>query len=141
MDQARVEQIRRLIVVAKRWDTFFVVLGIMSMMFGVLMFVTLFVAMGMKGFSRIDWEFFTSFPSRHAAKAGILSAWVGTILVMLVTAMAAIPVGVAAVQPRSMTQCGKRVEAGLLMDFAVACWHWACSSISSALGRASCQLV
>ena len=52
--------------------------------------------MGMKGFSRIDWEFFTSFPSRHAAKAGILSAWVGTILVMLVTAMAAIPVGVAA---------------------------------------------
>ncbi|MBK9521244.1 MAG: phosphate ABC transporter permease PstA [Rhodocyclaceae bacterium] len=96
MDQARVEQIRRLIVVAKRWDTFFVVLGIMSMMFGVLMFVTLFVDMGMKGFSRIDWEFFTSFPSRHAAKAGILSAWVGTILVMLVTAMAAIPVGVAA---------------------------------------------
>jgi phosphate transport system permease protein len=96
MDQMRVEQIRRLIVVAKRWDTFFVVIGIMSMMFGVLMFVTLFVDMGMKGLSRIDWEFFTSFPSRHADKAGILSAWVGTILVMMVTAMAAIPVGVAA---------------------------------------------
>jgi phosphate transport system permease protein len=96
MDQMRVEQIRRLIVVAKRWDLFFVVLGIMSMAFGVLMFVTLFVDMGMKGFSRIDWEFFSSFPSRHAAKAGILSAWVGTILVMMVTALSAIPVGVAA---------------------------------------------
>ena len=96
MNQTRLEQIRRLIVVAKRWDKFFVVLGILSMSFGVLMFLTLFVDMGMKGLSRIDLEFFTSFPSRHAAKAGILSAWVGTILVMMVTAMAAIPVGVAA---------------------------------------------
>lgn len=96
MDQVRLEQIRRLIVVAKRWDKFFVALGILAMAFGVLMFLTLFIDMGMKGVSRIDWEFFTSFPSRHAAKAGILSAWVGTILVMLVTAMAAIPVGVAA---------------------------------------------
>ena len=96
MNQTRLEHIRRLIVVAKRWDKFFVVLGILSMSFGVLMFLTLFVDMGMKGLSRIDLEFFTSFPSRHAAKAGILSAWVGTILVMMVTAMAAIPVGVAA---------------------------------------------
>lgn len=96
MDPKRLEQIRRLIVVAKRWDAFFVALGILSMAFGVLMFVTLFVDMGIKGVSRIDWEFFTSFPSRHAAKAGILSAWVGTILVMSVTALAAIPVGVAA---------------------------------------------
>lgn len=48
------------------------------------------------GFSRLDWDFFTSFPSRRAANAGILSAWVGTMLVMLVTAIAAIPLGVAA---------------------------------------------
>ena len=94
MDPKRLEQIRRLIVVAKRWDAFFVVLGILSMSFGVLMFVTLFVDMGVKGLSRIDWEFFTSFPSRHAAKAGILSAWVGTILVMLVTALSAIPAAI-----------------------------------------------
>ena len=33
-----------------------------------------------------SWEFFTSFPSRRAAQAGILSAWVGTLLVMCVTA-------------------------------------------------------
>jgi phosphate transport system permease protein len=37
-----------------------------------------------------------SFPSRYAARAGILSAWVGTCLVMLVTVAAAMPVGVAA---------------------------------------------
>ena len=41
-------------------------------------------------------DFLTSFPSRRAANAGILSAWVGSILVMFVTACAAVPLGVAA---------------------------------------------
>jgi phosphate transport system permease protein len=37
-----------------------------------------------------------SYPSRHAAQAGILSAWVGSTLIMLVTAVVGIPLGVAA---------------------------------------------
>src|SRR5690606_4669672 len=37
-----------------------------------------------------------NYPSRRAAQAGILPAWVGSLLVMLVTAIAAVPVGVAA---------------------------------------------
>jgi len=41
-------------------------------------------------------DFFTSFPSRRAGSAGILSAWVGTTLVMLVTAAAAVPMGIGA---------------------------------------------
>ncbi|MBC7782710.1 MAG: phosphate ABC transporter permease PstA [Burkholderiales bacterium] len=41
-------------------------------------------------------NFFTSFPSRNPGEAGILSAWVGTLLVMLVTMLAAIPLGAAA---------------------------------------------
>ncbi len=58
-----------------------------------------------------------------------------------------VPVGVAAVQPRSMTQCGKRVEAGLLMDFAVAAAHRSVGPAlrlqRSLLSRCdeSCQLV
>jgi phosphate transport system permease protein len=44
----------------------------------------------------LSWDFFTSFPSRRADAAGILSAWVGTALVMLVTALAAVPLGVGA---------------------------------------------
>ncbi len=88
--------LRRIIVRAKRWDLFFVVLGILSLMIGVLTFAVLFADMASKGLPRLNWEFFTSFPSRRAANAGILSAWVGTILVMLVTAVAAIPLGVAA---------------------------------------------
>jgi len=49
-----------------------------------------------EGLPRIDWNFMTSFPSRRAEKAGILSAWVGSALIMLVTASTAIPLGVAA---------------------------------------------
>jgi phosphate transport system permease protein len=41
-------------------------------------------------------NFFTSFPSRTPREAGILSAWVGTMLIMLVTIMLAVPLGVAA---------------------------------------------
>jgi len=52
--------------------------------------------LGMNGLARIDWQFMSSFPSRRAGEAGILSAWVGTLLLMLVTASAAIPFGVAA---------------------------------------------
>jgi phosphate transport system permease protein len=50
----------------------------------------------MKGADRFTLDFFFNFASRHAVKAGILSAWVGSLLVMLVTALAAVPLGVAA---------------------------------------------
>ena len=48
------------------------------------------------GASRFGWDFFTSFPSRKAERAGILSAAVGTTMIMFVTALVALPVGVAA---------------------------------------------
>ena len=46
--------------------------------------------------SRLDLGFLTSFPSRHPDQAGIKSALVGTLLVTLVTACIALPLGVAA---------------------------------------------
>jgi phosphate transport system permease protein len=88
--------IRALIAKAKRYDALFGVLGILSLMVGVLTFAALFVDMAVQGMARIDADFLTSFPSRRAAQAGILSAWVGTVLVMFVTALAAVPLGVAA---------------------------------------------
>jgi phosphate transport system permease protein len=91
-----VEAIRALITRAKRWDIFFGALGVLSLMVGVLTFCALFLDMAIQGIPRLSVDFFTNFPSRHAAQAGILSAWVGTILVMLVTALAAVPLGVAA---------------------------------------------
>ncbi len=90
------EQIRGLIAKAKRWDVIFVALGVIALGIGLLTFVALFVDMLIDGWARLRPEFFTQFPSRRAGQAGILSAWVGTTLVMLVTAAVAVPLGVAA---------------------------------------------
>jgi len=80
----------------KRYETLFALLGLVALMIGVLTFVALFVDMAVKGLGRLDWDFFTSFPSRRAGQAGILSAWVGSTLVMVTTAFFAVPLGVAA---------------------------------------------
>jgi phosphate transport system permease protein len=80
----------------KRYETAFAVIGLLALMLGVLTFAALFADMAWKGLGRLDWDFFTSFPSRRASQAGILSAWVGSTLVMAVTAFFAVPLGVAA---------------------------------------------
>jgi phosphate transport system permease protein len=79
----------------KRYELLFAALGLFALAIAVLTFLTLFVDMALKGLPRLDADFFTSFPSRRAANAGILSAWVGSTLVMLVTALFAVPLGVA----------------------------------------------
>jgi len=72
------------------------VAGVTALMIAILTFIALFGSMVIDGMPRLTWEFFTSFPSRKPEAAGILSAWVGTTLIMLVTAAAAVPLGVAA---------------------------------------------
>lgn len=96
MNQQELQALRELIASHKRWDWLFGLLGVVALMIGVLTFTALFVNMAIDGIGRIDAEFLTSFPSRRAANAGILSAWVGSLLVMIVTAFAAVPIGVAA---------------------------------------------
>src|SRR5688572_16998677 len=80
----------------KRYDMAFALLGLVALMIGVLTFAALFTDMAIKGLGRLDLDFFLNFPSRRAAQAGILSAWVGSTLVMLVTAFFAVPLGIAA---------------------------------------------
>jgi phosphate transport system permease protein len=48
------------------------------------------------GGSTLSWSFLTSFPSRRASQAGIWHALTGSLFVILVTAVLAVPVGVAA---------------------------------------------
>ncbi|HEX4985749.1 MAG TPA: phosphate ABC transporter permease PstA [Burkholderiales bacterium] len=95
MADMTVAQIRALISKHKRWDLAFAVLGMAALMVGILTFLTLFAGMVIDGAHRLSWDFFVNFPSRHPERAGILSAWVGSTLVMLVTAVTAIPMGVA----------------------------------------------
>ncbi len=48
------------------------------------------------GLPRLNWSFLTSFPSRKAENAGIISAFVGTLWLMAIVTVVAFPVGVGA---------------------------------------------
>lgn len=91
-DQAAYAAIAR----AKRRDIIFSVGGLVVMAIAMTLLLTLIGDLVVRGLGRIDYDFLTNFPSRKAERAGILSAWVGSLLVMLVTALLAIPIGVAA---------------------------------------------
>src|SRR5205823_4186338 len=80
----------------KRQDVVFNAVGIIAMCVGILALAVLLGDLAYDGLSRIDWQFLTSFPSRRADRAGILSAWVGSLCVTLVTLVSAVPLGVAA---------------------------------------------
>lgn len=90
------DEIRGVIARNKIWDAVFSVIGLLAMLVGIVTLMALIVDLMSDGLTRVDWQFITSFPSRKAQLAGILSAWVGSCLVMLVTAAVAIPIGIAA---------------------------------------------
>jgi phosphate transport system permease protein len=87
---------RSIIAKRKRQDFLFNVLGIVCTLIGIVTLGALLVDLLKDGLPRLNIEFLTSFPSRFAERAGILSAWVGTLLIMLVTAFTAVPLGIAA---------------------------------------------
>jgi phosphate transport system permease protein len=80
----------------KLFDQLFVIVGLTVMLACLALLAVLFLQLVRDGWPRFSMDFLTSFPSRRAEQAGILSAWVGTSLIMLVTAFCAVPVGVAA---------------------------------------------
>ncbi|MFZ4641217.1 MAG: phosphate ABC transporter permease PstA [Nodosilinea sp.] len=47
-----------------------------------------------QGWHRLDWQFLTSFPSRRAAKAGIVAPLAGTFWIMIILALVSFPVAV-----------------------------------------------
>jgi phosphate transport system permease protein len=88
--------VRRLVRRGKLADRVFVIIGLAALLVGLLTLALLLAGLLHDGLARLDPQFLTNFPSRRAERAGILSALVGSSLVMLVTALAAIPLGVAA---------------------------------------------
>jgi phosphate transport system permease protein len=96
MQQEQLSNLRANIERRKLISAVFSGLGLLIIFVSTLILFILIAQMMMAGLPRITPQFFTSFPSRHPEEAGILSAWVGTLLVMLVTALIAIPLGIAA---------------------------------------------
>ena len=96
MQQPSQSEIEKSVATNKNRDKLFAVLGLLATFVGMLTLAALLADLAMDGLARLKPHFFTSYPSRFAGQAGILSSWVGTILVMIVTAIAAIPIGVGA---------------------------------------------
>ncbi|CBN58313.1 MULTISPECIES: phosphate ABC transporter permease PstA [Kamptonema] len=95
MSRENLQEIRQIISRAKLWDSIFAIVGLLSMLVGIITLLALTLDLAIDGVPRLSWQFFTSFPSRRAGEAGILSAWVGSTLVMFVTGLAAVPLGIA----------------------------------------------
>ena len=77
-------------------DSTFKYTGIVCTFLGLVILALFIFQILSDGHSRIDWEFLVSGPSRRAGKAGILTAWTGTAWILGLTAVIAIPLGVAA---------------------------------------------
>jgi phosphate transport system permease protein len=95
MSGENLQGIREIIARNKVWDAMFAIVGLLSLLVGIVTLLALVIDLASDGAPRLSWQFFTSFPVRRPASSGILSAWVGTTLVMLVTAIAAVPLGIA----------------------------------------------
>lgn len=80
----------------KRKDRVFVFLCLFATIVGLLLLVLLLAGIWKNGGHRLSWQFLTEFPSRIAARAGIKSALWGSVWIVVLTGMIAIPVGIAA---------------------------------------------
>ncbi len=77
-------------------DTTFVFWGLLATTIGLAVLASLVTGLFIRAHGKLTPEFFLSFPAPDAASAGILSAWVGSILVIVTTALISIPLGVMA---------------------------------------------
>jgi phosphate transport system permease protein len=82
--------------VRKFKDSAFIIWGIVATIIGLGTLVALVSELMHDGGHRLTAAFFMSFPSSNPAQAGILSAWVGSLLVIFTTALFAIPIGILA---------------------------------------------
>lgn len=90
------KDVAKLIRQQKFQDRFFAVLGFLCTLVGLVVLTILIIDLLRDGWKSLDYQFLTSFPSRRAESAGILVAWIGSILVAIVTALTAVPLGIAA---------------------------------------------
>jgi phosphate transport system permease protein len=86
---------------ARRWfrhggDRLLATFGLLVMILALLALSALVYNVVHDGFRRLSWDFITSYPSRRAEQAGILPALVGSLYVIAITALVALPLGVGA---------------------------------------------
>jgi phosphate transport system permease protein len=75
-------------------DRIFQPLTLVSTLLGLVVLLVLLIDVFSDGLPRLSWQFLTSFPSRRPAESGILSALVGSLWLLVGTAVIAFPIGV-----------------------------------------------
>lgn len=93
-DQLRA--MRELVASGKRKQAVFAAVGLLCTVLAILVLIAAFLDLLIDGVPRLSLDFLANFPSRRAEQAGILSAWVGSAMVMAVTMLSAVPIGVGA---------------------------------------------
>lgn len=88
--------IQKNILRRKKINLIFGLLGLLTLLFVLIVLLALIIDLASTGVPRVSKDFFFQFPSRFPEKSGILSAWVGSLIIMFVTALLAIPIGVGA---------------------------------------------
>lgn len=74
----------------------FKAIGIVSLILPLSLLLLLLIDAAADGLPRLSWSFLTSFPSRFPGKAGILSALVGSVYLIGLTALITVPLGIGA---------------------------------------------
>jgi len=77
-------------------DRLLAAFGLLAMVLALVSLAALIYDILHDGVPRLSWEFVTSIPSRRAEDAGILTALVGSVYVIALSALIAIPVGIGA---------------------------------------------
>lgn len=67
-----------------------------SLLVGLGALLSLIIDVIIDGAPRLDWQFLSSFPSRKPQEAGILAALVGSVCLIILTGIIAVPIGVGA---------------------------------------------
>ncbi|HET9192263.1 MAG TPA: phosphate ABC transporter permease PstA [Vicinamibacterales bacterium] len=81
----------------RRWlDIAFQIVALLVLVIALASLAALLVDVFRDGIARLSWDFLTGYPSRRATQAGIFHALSGSVFVILLTAVLALPVGVAA---------------------------------------------
>ena len=82
--------------VNKLKDSAFKFFAITCTFFGLLVLAVLLYQVLSQGLARLDWDFITNLPSRRSASAGIYTALLGMIWILVLTVVIAFPIGIAA---------------------------------------------
>ncbi|MBN1952288.1 MAG: phosphate ABC transporter permease PstA [Bacteroidales bacterium] len=86
----------RIIKINRLKNSGFQVLGIIGTLIGLVLLAIFIGDILMDGLTRIDWDFITSLPSRFPEKSGIFTAMMGSIWILLMTAIISFPIGIGA---------------------------------------------